>query len=198
MLDWIKNINKEYPDFWKSYLAKFEKKPTRYVILSTETSGLNAQKDVIYSFAAISVVNDQILVGDSYEAMLLQYKFLHDNGLPNTFIIESSLPKMTEPQAIESLIGFIGNSILVGHRIHFDVELINEALEKLHCGRLKNEALDIEIMFRKWKDITDKQYSLDQLCEEFKIEKAERHTASEDAYNIALLFLKLKSRLGIG
>lgn len=197
MLDWIKNINKEYPDFWKAYLAKFEKKPMRYVILSAETSGLNPHKDVIYSFAAISVVSDQILIGDTSEAVLLQYKFLHDHGLPNTFIIESTLPKMTEPQAIEALIEFVGNSILVGHRIHFDVELINEALEKLHCGRLKNEALDIEIMFRKWKDITDKQFTLDDLCEQFKIDKAERHTASEDAYNIALLFLKLKSRLGI-
>jgi WD40 repeat protein len=29
MLDWIKNINKEYPEFWKSYLAKFETKSSR-------------------------------------------------------------------------------------------------------------------------------------------------------------------------
>jgi DNA polymerase-3 subunit epsilon len=32
----------------------------------------------------------------------------------------------------------------VGH--HFDVEMINAALEKLECGRLKNEALDIDMM----------------------------------------------------
>ena len=49
MLDWLKNINKEYPDFWKDYLTKLETKPSKFVVLSTETSGLNPNKDVILS-----------------------------------------------------------------------------------------------------------------------------------------------------
>ena len=197
MLDWLKNINKEYPDFWKAYLVKFEKKPLRYVVLSVDTSGNHPLKDVIYSFGAIGVINNEVLIGDSFEVVLLQYKYLHDNGLPNTFLVESKLPKMPEPQAVEALVNYIGNAILVGHRIHYDVELINEALEKLHCGRLKNEALDIEIMYRKWKDIGDRGFTLDELCTEFKIPQAEGTNVTEDSYNIALLFLKLKSRLGI-
>ena len=44
----------------------------------------------------------------------------------------------------EKLIEYIGNSTLVGHRINFDVEMINEVLEKMACGRLKNEALEQE------------------------------------------------------
>ncbi|HEY0091879.1 MAG TPA: 3'-5' exonuclease [Flavobacterium sp.] len=197
MLDWLKNINKEYPDFWKTYLAKFEKKPARYVILSAHTSGNNPVKDVIYSFGAIAVVNNEVIIGDSFEVVLLQYKYLHDNGLPNTFLVESKLPKMPEPQAVEALVNYIGNAVLVGHRIHYDVELINEALEKLHCGRLKNEALDIEIMYRKWKDVGDKHFTIDELCKDFNIPLAERVNVTEDAYNVALLFLKLKARLNI-
>ena len=52
MLDWIKNINKEYPEFWKTYLSKFEKKSNRFVVLSTETTGLSLEKDVILSFGS--------------------------------------------------------------------------------------------------------------------------------------------------
>jgi hypothetical protein len=48
MLEWIKNINKELP-FWKTYLAKFDKKSNRYVVISTETTGMNPEKDVILS-----------------------------------------------------------------------------------------------------------------------------------------------------
>ena len=197
MLDWIKNINKEHPEFWKTYLSKFDKKSNRYVVLSTETTGLNPKKDVILSFGAVGVVNDNILICDVFEVVIPQYKFLHDNGLSDDFLLESSQPKLSEIQAIEMFINFIGNATLVGHRIHFDIEMINEALEKSSCGRLKNEALDIEIMYKKLHDINDKNFSLDELSHLFKIAKTERISTTDDAYTIALLFLKLKSRLGL-
>jgi DNA polymerase-3 subunit epsilon len=196
MLDWIKKINKEYPEFWKLYLSKFETKSTRYVILSTETTGLNPRKDVILSFGAIGVMNDVIRIGDNFEVVLLQYKYLHDNGLSNEFLIESKLSKLAEPQAIQSLVDYIGNAVLVGHRIYFDIEMINDVLEKMECGKLKNEALDVEIMHQKLMDITNKSFSLVDLIKHYKIPENEKNSASDDAYSIALLFLKLKSRLG--
>ena len=197
MFDWIKNINKEYPEFWKDYLTKFETKPDRFVVLSTETSGLNPNKDVILSLGAFSIIDDSIVIKDSFESVLLQYKFLHDNGLSNEFIIESKMIKMEEPAALEAFINFLGNAVLVGHHINFDIEMLNSALERLDCGRLRNEALDVDMMYRKLTDINDKQFSLDDLGEIFKIPKSDRNSSSEDAYRTALLFLKLKSRLGI-
>ncbi len=197
MLDWLKNINKEHPEFWKNYVSKFDKKSTRFVVLSTETSGMNVEKDVILSIGSFAVIENSIVIGDSFEAVLLQYKFLHDNGLSNDFLVESKMKKLGEPEAITSLIEFIGNSVLVGHHIDFDVEMINAALERLDCGRLKNEALDVDIMHRKLHDINDKQFSLDQLFAAYNIPLSERNSAAEDAYKTALLFLKLKSRLGI-
>jgi len=195
MLDWIKNINKEYPEFWKLYLGKFETKSSRYVILNTETTGLNPKKDVILSFGALGVTSDIIRIGDNFEVVILQYKYLHDNDLSNEFLIESKLTKLAEYQAIQSLVDYIGNAVLVGHRIHFDLEMINDVLEKMDCGKLKNEALDIEIMHQKFVDST-KSFSLDDLVTQYKIPENERNSASDDAYSIALLFLKLKSRLG--
>lgn len=197
MLDWLKNINKDYPEFWKDYLTKFETKPNKFVVLSTETSGLNPDKDVILSLGAFSVIDNSIVIKESFETVLLQYKYLQDNGLSNEFIIESKMMKMPEPDALEALVKFIGNSVLVGHHINFDVEMLNAALERLDCGRLKNEALDVDVMYRKLTDINDKQFSLDDLCEIYKIPKSDRNSSSEDAYRIGLLFLKLKSRLGI-
>ncbi len=197
MLDWLKNINKPYPEFYKNYVSKFEKKSNRFVALSIETTGLNIEKDVILSFGAIGVVNDTILVGDSFEVAIPQYKYLHDNGITNDFLMESSIPKLVEPIAIEKLLEFVGNSTLVGHRINFDIEMLNMVLSKMECGRIKNEALDIEVMYRKLHDITDKSFSLDELSSLFKVPKADRISATDDAYTIALLFLKLKSRLGL-
>lgn len=197
MLDWLNIIHKEYPNFWKTYLSKFEKKSNRFVVLSTETTGLSLEKDVILSFGSFAVINNSIVIGDSFETVIAQYKFFHDNGISNEFTIETKMKKMGEPEAIQALIEFIGNAVLVGHHIDFDVEMINVALEKLGCGRLKNEALDIDVMHRKLLDINSKQFSLDELCSIYKIPVSDRNSSSEDAYKIALLFLKLKSRLGL-
>ena len=197
MLDWLKNINKEYPEFWKTYISKFDKKSSRFVILSTETSGLNPDKDVILSIGSFAIIDNSIVIGDGFETVLLQYKFFHENGLSHDFLVESKMKKLGEPDAIKLFIEFIGNSVLVGHHIDFDVEMINAALERLGCGRLKNEALDVDVMHRKLHDVNDKQFSLDELCTAYNIPKSDRNSSSEDAYKTALLFLKLKSRLGI-
>ncbi|AOW10111.1 3'-5' exonuclease [Flavobacterium gilvum] len=197
MLDWLKNINKEYPDFWKTYLSKFEQKSNRYVVFTTETSGLNPDHDIILSIGSFAIVDNKILIGDSFESVLLQYKYFHDNGLSNEFILESKMKKLSEPEAIRLFIEYIGNAVLIGHHVDFDVDMINSALARLDCGRLKNEALDIDVMYRKLVDINDKQFSLDELSDIFKLPKTYRNSPSEDAYTIALLFLKLKKRLGI-
>lgn len=197
MLDWLKNITKEHPEFWKEYLSKFENKSNRYVILSTEKTGLNPTKDVILSFGCFGIVHDNLLIGDNFEVVILQYKFLHNNGLSNEFIVESKLNKLGEPEAIQSFLKYIGNATLVGYRIETDVEIINTALEKLDCGRLKNEPLDLEIMHRRLHDINDKQFTLDELCTLYKVPISDRNSASEEAYKMGLLFLKLKSKLGL-
>lgn len=197
MLDWLKQINKEYPEFWKLYLSKFDKKSNRFVALSSETTGLSIEKDVILSLGAFSIIDNSIVIEDSFETVVAQYKFFHESGILNEFTIETKMTKMVEPDAIHALIDFIGNSVLVGHHIDFDVEMINAALERMDCGRLKNEALDIDVMHRKLLDINNKQFSLEELSDIYNIPKTDRVSSSEDAYKIAILFLKLKSRLNL-
>jgi DNA polymerase-3 subunit epsilon len=195
MLDWIKNIAKESPEFWKNYAKKFKEKSTRYVVVSTETTGLNVEKDVILSIGAIGIENNAIFIGDSFEMSIPQHQFLKANGLENEFLIIENSPKLPENEAIQKFVEFIGNATLVGHRIAFDVEMINKTLEKLGCGRLKNEALDIEVMYKKLHDINDRNFSIDDLCTYFKLSITDRFSIIDVTYTIALLFLKLKSRL---
>jgi DNA polymerase-3 subunit epsilon len=197
MLDWLKNITKEYPQFWKEYISKFEKKTNRYVVLSTEKTGLNPDKDLILSLGCFGVVDDCIFIGDQFEVVVSQYKNLHDTTVSKEFVVEGTEKKIAEPEAIEALIHYIGNATLVGYRIENDVEIINTALEKLACGRLKNDPLDIEMMHCRLHDIYDTPFTLDELCTIYKIPISDSNSASEEAYKIGLLFLKLKSRLGL-
>lgn len=197
MLDWLK-INKDYPEFWKEYLHKFENKSKRFVVFSTETTGLDTENDVILSIGAVGIEKDRIIVKDSFDLTLIQDKFNPEVAIKNGILKENNDVKVSQTEAIINFVNYLGNATLVGHRINFDMAMINEALEKLQVGRLKNEALDIEIMYQKWKQLPeDKQISIDELSSTFKISKSDRHTASGDAYIISLLFLKLKQRLGL-
>lgn len=194
MLDWLK-INKDYPEFWKTYLHKFENKSKRFVVFTTETTGLDIEKDVILSIGAIGIEEGKIIIKDSFDVTILQDKFNPEIAIKNG-ILNNSEEKISQEDAISLFINYLGNATLIGHRINFDIEMINKALEKLQAGRLKNEALDVEIMYQKWQQLTEeKQFSIDELATTFKISKSDRHTASGDAYITALIFLKLKQRL---
>jgi DNA polymerase-3 subunit epsilon len=198
MLEWLKHLKRDYPDFWKTYLSKFDSKSSRFVILNIETSGHNLENDVILSISTFGITDNTILIKDSFESILLQYVYNHDNGISNAYIIESNKLKLTEQQAVQQLVEHLENAVIIGLHINFAIEMINVVLEKMHCGKLKNEALDIEIMFQKWKDNRDRSFSLDEMCAAFKIPKnLNEDECTGNAYAIALLFLKLKSRLHI-
>lgn len=196
MIDWLKN--KKHPEFWKTYLQKQEEKSSRYVTLSVQTTGLNPVKDVILTLGAVGIQNNQLVIKDSFEVVLLQYIYNHDNGFSNEFIIESTMPKSTEAEGIKLFVDFLGNAIIIGHRVDFDVEMINVALHKLDCGKLKNEALDIEIMFKKWKEFSDdKKFSVTEIAQNLKLPTNDSDLSIDEAYTMGLCFLKLKKYLRI-
>lgn len=196
MIDWLKNITKEYPEFWKSYLKKFNSKSTRFVVFTLETTGVNPEKDVILSIGAITLENNQIQVGKSFEIAVMQQNYFTENNLMAP-VLDSNLPKMNEVNAIEAFVTYIENAVLVGHRINFDIEIINTALHKMGCGSLKNEALDIEIMHKKLIDEDDKSFAISQLGKIYKLPIPDNQTVTSDALLLSLLFLKLKTKLGI-
>ncbi len=196
MIDWLKN--KKHPEFWKFYLQKQEVKSDRFIVLSLQTTGLNPQKDVILTIGAVAVQKNKLVIEDAFEVILLQYIYNHDHGFSNEFIIESKAPKSTEADGIQHLVEYIGNAAIIGHRVDFDIEMINKTLEKLECGKLRNDALDLEIMFKKWKEYSDdKKFSVSEIAQALKLPEYDGESTIEEAYTMGLCFLKLKKHLGI-
>ena len=191
-----KLFHKEYPEFWKKYTESFKSPATKYVVISMETSGLDTEKDVIMSIAATSIVENRIILKDSFE-IYIKHTTPLDISLDNEFITVSKVEKVSEEVAIETLIEYLGNSIFIGHRIDFDIEMLNQMLSRLKLGKLKNEAYDIEAMFNKLSDTNDKKYAMEEMSKFLNISISERNSVADDAYSIAILFLKLKSKLGI-
>uniref|UniRef100_UPI00404B7045 3'-5' exonuclease n=1 Tax=Flavobacterium sp. TaxID=239 RepID=UPI00404B7045 len=199
--NWFKKIVKEYPEFWENYLHYFEdnnSKEKRYVVFDSETTGLNPNKDKILSIGAVAIQNNQIVIDDFMEVFLVQDYFKADSVPIHGILKEGKEVKISETDAIIKFLEFIKNATLVGHHVAFDVEMINQALNRLDLGKLKNEVMDTDVMYQKLKYLPQEEhYSLDELCTIYKIRKSDRHTASGDAFITALLFLKLKKKLEI-
>jgi DNA polymerase III subunit epsilon len=187
-------FNKNYPEFWKKYTESFNKNASKYVVLSLETSGINPEKDVIMAISATAIVDNRIIINQSFELYIQQIKTA-DLDLSNDFISVSQFEKVSENAAIETLINFLSNSIIVGHRVGFDIEMINKYLSKLKLGKLRNEAYDVEAMYNKIYEFNDKPFSLEEMCKKMNVNMTDRNSVSDDVYTISLLFLKMKSKL---
>lgn len=200
-LDWLTGGNT--PQFWKNYTSLFDKEDgkaekRRYVLFDMETSGLDYKNDVVLSIGAIGVVNNAIEIGDFFEVFIRQDKYSTQSVALGEGINESGHEKVVEAEALIQFLNFIKDATLVSHNINLDVEMLNQALKKLDLGRIKNPLMDTNVLYQRWKELPDNsQLTLDQLCDALKVRKSDRHTASGNAYVTAIVFLKLKGKLGI-
>jgi len=199
--NWFKKIVKDHPKFWETYLTYFDENQSikkRFVVFDCETTGLDYRTDRILSIGAVAIENNQIIVGDFMEVFLLQDVFNAESVPIHGILKEGKEEKIVEAEAIIRFLEFIKDATLVGHHVDFDIEMINQGLARLEVGKLKNQAMDTDVMYQKLKYLPQEQHSsLDELCDIYKIRKSDRHTASGDAFITALLFLKLKKKLEI-
>ncbi|MCB9284385.1 MAG: 3'-5' exonuclease [Lewinellaceae bacterium] len=214
-MDWSRLFGKipasQHPSFWLEYLEQNRHPQGKntpleevcFVVFDTETTGLNPRIDRILSIGAVRVKGEQIDLNRSFEHILQQTDIPINReaiGIHGIMPGESRTGK-EEVEALADFVSFIGNSILVGHHLHFDVSILNEALRRHKAGKLKNPAIDTrQLAVRLEKGLVPSdhkpgQYSLDALCQRYQITTSDRHTAAGDAYITAILLLKLLSRL---
>ena len=187
------------PQFEKPWPLTTPIEQVRFVVLDSETTGLNPKKDRIITIGAIAVINHEILIEDSFGA-LLKVEYNSAAVTVHGVTREESLSGLDEPEALQQFLAYLGNGIIVGHHIGHDVETFNTALER-HFGFgfvMPNPSLDtMDLTLHLERDgaftghdaITD--FSLDGLCTQFGIIPHDRHTAPGDAWITALVFQRL-------
>ncbi|GGW41465.1 3'-5' exonuclease [Arenibacter certesii] len=196
----------QYPKFWEDYAQSFEQKlPTdlneiRFVVLDTETTGFDYIHDRILSIGALTLQNKMIEVSRNLELYLEQDHHNADSIKIHGILKSEAIYRISEEDALQQLLAYLQNAVIIAHHAVFDLNMINKALERNGLPKLKNPAIDTSNLYKhtllttnlvKKKD----HYSLDELADKFDISKKDRHTAMGDAYITAIAFLKIKSRL---
>ncbi|GIM53778.1 3'-5' exonuclease [Capnocytophaga cynodegmi] len=174
----------------------------RFVVFDTETTGFKFSTDRILSIGAVTILNNRIDLKNSIEFFLEQEKS-NPESIPIHGIIKNhKYQKLAEREALVQFLEYIEDSILVGHHVGYDVKMINAALQRNELSLLKNKYLDTNYLFKKTKVINyllknDKNYSLDEICQELNITTHDRHNAAGDAFLTAIAFLKIINKLKI-
>ncbi|MFM8450313.1 MAG: PolC-type DNA polymerase III [Haliscomenobacter sp.] len=192
--------------FWADYQAKFvndskRKEPIqslRFVVLDTESSGLNPAVDCILSVSAVAVEGARIEVADFFECYVQQPAAQAARQIEIHGILPGSdLLRVSERELAEKMVAFIGSAVLVGHHSDFDRAILQALFRRVGLPALLNTWVDTAQLARRVQGGHEQGWlaDLDTLCVEYGIQPTDRHTSSGDAFLTARLFLKLCAQL---
>jgi DNA polymerase III subunit epsilon len=193
--------------FVKNLFAKKEKEKifdinntTRFVVLDTETTGFDYNKDRILCIGAIVLQNNSISIQDSFEVYIEQEYYNQSTAQIHGILREIVLQRPKEEAALQQFLAFLGDSIIIAHHAKFDITMINNALERNGLSKLTNKSIDTAELYKKSllkSPLLERKelYSLDDLAEKFDISTRDRHTALGDAFITAIAFLKIVEKL---
>ena len=173
----------------------------RFVVLDSETTGLDPRKDRLITIGAVAVQHGEILLEDSFEALI---KVAYNTSAVTVHGItrDDALHGVEEPEAWQAFLKYLGDGVIVGHHIGHDIDMLNAGYERHFGFQMKNRFLDtmaFTLNLEKDGAFADRgpirHFELDALCEMFNVIPHDRHTAPGDAFITAQVFLRLL-RLG--
>ena len=165
----------------------------RKIILDTETTGLNFQKDRIIEIGCLELVNDVpsgnmfhryyspglIKISDEAEKI---------HGLNNKIL--EKYPKFDD--CLDDFIAYIKDSILIVHNASFDISMINSAFSRNNLELIDIEKCICSLIMAK-KLFPGSKVNLNALCKRYDIsvEGREKHDAITDCHLLAKVYLEL-------
>ena len=188
----------DYPrHFEQSFTEDTPSDLVRFVVLDSETTGLDPRKDRLITIGAVGVMAGEILLDDVFDA-LLQTEYNSAAVTIHGVTRQESLSGMTEPEALERFLAYLKDGVIVGHHIGHDVATLNAGYERHWGFSLQNRSLDtMELTLNLERDGAFQgrdaisNFSLDGLCSMFGVIPHDRHTAAGDAFMTALVFQRL-------
>lgn len=167
----------------------------RYCVFDLETTGLSTRFDHIIEFGGVLVENRDIT---SAKQMFIKPPVeLSAFTTSLTNITEEHLRNApTIEEAMDELLAFIGDRILVAHNAQFDVNFLNDALIRMGREPLKNPVIDTLDLSRSLH-ADRKAHRLGNIARVYNIRYDEEvaHRADYDAKVLAQVYLNMLNDL---
>ncbi len=166
-----------------------------FCVLDLETTGGSPANCEITEIGAVKFRGGELLG---------TFQTLVDPGLPIppsitilTGITQAMVVNAPEiATALPSFLEFIGDAVIVGHNVRFDLSFLNAAAVRLGYGRLPNQSSDTAALARRLVRSEVRNLRLQSLAAHFRSPTTPNHRALEDARATAHVFHALLERAG--
>jgi len=177
----------------------------RFVVLDSETTGLDPRHDRLITIGSVGVHAGEIQIDDSFDALIrvdANTSAVAVHGVTR----DESRRGIEEPAALERFLDYVGDGVIVGHHIGHDIATFDAGYERHWGVKLLNRSMDtMDLTLHLEQDGAFagrppiRHFTLDALCEMFDVIPHDRHTAGGDAFitaQVLLRLLKLAARHG--
>jgi len=166
-----------------------------FCVLDLETTGATAADCEITEIGAVKYLGGD-LVG-TFQTLVNPGSEIPPyitvlTGITQSMVIEA--PSIGE--ALPSFLEFIGDAVIVGHNVRFDLSFLNAAAERMGYGRLPNRSVDTLGLSRRLVRSEIRNLKLSTLAAHFRAPHPPTHRALDDAKATAHILWALLERAG--
>jgi len=170
-----------------------------FTALACGTNEPEPGRGEIRSIGAVKIRDNRIALGERFYALLCPA----ESASPSEIAIARGLTRdgesraMTLPEALERLLAFVGDTVVVGHGAELHVQSLNAALAAQGAGALEAAAVDTRLLHqwsrrsRSLPDLAPGDVRLEDLAVELALPRYLARHAFYDALTTGLAFLKL-------
>ncbi len=173
-----------------------ELKALNYCVLDFETTGLSTYYDEIIEFGGQHL--DGLTMKKSTQFFVKTNKTIGDHISQLTNISNDLLNKkgIAIEEALDRIVAFIGDRVIVAHNAEFDVSFLNDTLIKYNRQPLNNPVIDTLNLARSLH-LDRKSYKLGNIARHYGIiyDEEGAHRADYDTEVLAQVFIKMIDEL---
>lgn len=168
------------------------------VVIDSETTGLDPRNAWMVEIAAVRIARGRLQTANMFRRLIrpgheIPPLSTRIHGIDEAAVAEAP----TFAEIWPDLFAFVGNSVVIGHALGFDLAVLKRECERAGVDWVRPRTLDTRLL----AEVAEPNlagFSLDNLGAWLGVEIKDRHTAHGDALACASIFLALRPRLREG
>ncbi len=152
--------------------------PSNFTLIDLETTGLSAEYDEIIEMSALRVRDFKVV--DEFSSLVQPAEEIDDfieelTGITNEMLKHAKTIFSVMPE----FLSFIGNDIVVGHNVNFDINFIYD--KSSYFRDFSNDFVDTMRLSRILRK-DERHHRLSDVCKRYNISNSNAHRALSDCY----------------